>query len=600
MAGVRRAKSREMTAVGVLLALTTVLLLACGSRGASAEAGPIYVSSGSGCSDARGAAEARNAGTPVCTISRGIALAGASGAVTVRGGSYPALTLAGGSRTSWVTVSAAAGETVSLPSVAITESASWLRFEGLHISSSSGSAFSIAEGHSAHVALVGSDVRSTSGADLVPIGAGSSDVLFDGDAFTGGGEGVAWVADESTAKITNVTVRNSRFRDMGTDALRPAHFDGAVIENNDISGLSENGDHTDAMQSYAGGAHLVFRGNYVHDNANEGFFIKDGHVDDVVVQNNVFAHNSGAASQIKVYDVTGLQLINNTVWDNEANVTLSSRNSDVVIRNNIFEHLDADASVANVTQDHNLIGGTYGWKITSADVKGSPAFVDAAGGDYRLAAGSQGIDLGSSAGATTTDKACRSRYDDPKTANQGAGDVPYVDAGALEYGPGTSAADTAAPAGCAAVITPPSGGSGGSGGPGTTSGPPSGCACAGGTAPADGAGTAGCPLRVAPHGGALAVRTPRFRHGRLHVTIRASRACRLSVRGTAAWVQGGRLRSTRIVRSGRDVRPGVARRVALRLPPRAVRALRAHRRLVVRLRITAAGRTYRRTVVVRR
>jgi hypothetical protein len=609
-----------LTGIGVAVIVTT------GSHQAVAQAGPIYVDAGghgATCNDGRGAAEAQSASTPVCTIPRGIALAGAAGSVTVRGGSYPALAIAGGNRTNWVTVAAAAGETVSIPGISLTQNASWLRFQGLTVNGGSGSALRIAEGRSAHIALVNSDVRNTGGADVVALGAGTNDVLLEGDAFTGGGEGVSWVADGTTAKITNVTVRNSHFKNIGTDALRPANFDTVLIEGNEIEGLAENGDHSDALQSYAGGAHLVFRGNYVHHNASEGFFIKDGHVDDVAVVNNIFAHNTGAASPLKMYDTTGVQIINNTLWDNQANPVLSSGLSNVTIRNNIIERLDADATVANVTQDHNVLGGTYGWQVAATDVRGRPTFVNAAAGDYRLAARSVGIDVGSSIGATTTDKACRPRYDDPATANRGAGDKPFVDAGALEFGPATAATDTAVGAGC--VVTTQAGA------PPAAAPPPAPtvpaaqspaaatCPCTKGTISGGGDGTAASATAAEAAASAsaacqkaksksqrspLSVRSAHVLRGRLMVTVRAVGACRVSIGGTATWTKRGKLRRSGMARNVRSIKPNAARRIRFRLPRSARSALSAHKRVVLHLtfRVTTADGTkaYRRVVRLRR
>jgi hypothetical protein len=573
----------------VLLALLGLTALACGPQ-AHAQGGALYVDAGghgATCSDGRGAAEAQNPLTPLCTIPRAIAVAPDGGRIIVRGGSYPALDVAGGSRSTWLTIAAEAGEAVTLPSVRLRDDAGWLRFEGLRLTGP-GSPVSIAEGGSHHIAVVNSDIRNGGGGDLVSIGAGSSAVLVEGNYLSGGGEGVAWVADQTTAAITDVTVRNNHFDTIGTDALRPANFDGALVEGNEIEGVAENGDHSDALQSYAGGRNLVFRGNYVHDNNAEGFFVKDGHVDNVVLENNVFVNNRGAAAQVKLYDTTGLRIVNNTVWNNQANVVLSSGLRDVEIRNNLLEHLDADATVANVVQERNVIGGTYGWRIAPTDVRGAPAFVDAAARDYRLAPGSAGIDMATSAGAPAADKACRARWDDPAVANTGPGSPPFIDAGALERSPDSTARDTAARAGCASAAPPaapgPSGGAGG--GPGTT--PGARCTVA-----------AGAVRRAS-----LRLRSTGVRKGRLRFAVRVRRACAVRFAGTARWRAGSRARRAKLKPTVVRVRPGKVRRVALRLPKRALRAVRAHRRVTFRLRVRAsaagARHGFTRTIRIRR
>jgi hypothetical protein len=317
-----------------------------------------------------------------------------------------------------------------------------------------------------------------------------------------------------------------------------------------------------------------------------------------------------------MYDTTGVQIINNTLWDNEANTVLSSGLSNVTIRNNIMERLDSDASVANVTQDHNLLGGTYNWPVAATDVKGRPTFVNAAAGDYRLAARSLGIDLGSSAGATTTDKACRPRYDDPATPNKGAGDQPYVDAGALEFGPGSAATDTAAGVGCtqttqpgAPAPGPPTPTTPGAAPPNTAAGT---CPCAKsstGTSvtstPAEAAAAASAACQKAKvKGSALALKSARAVHGRLVMTVSAVGACRLSIGGAATWTWRGKERRRGLTPSVRSVKPGVARRIRFGLPKSARSALSTGKRIVLHLTIrvtTGDGtRTYHRVVRLRR
>ena len=48
-----------------------------------------------------------------------------------------------------------------------------------------------------------------------------------------------------------------------------------LIEGNEITGVRENGNHSDCLQTVWVGDHLVFRKNYLHDNRCQGFFVKD-------------------------------------------------------------------------------------------------------------------------------------------------------------------------------------------------------------------------------------------------------------------------------------------------------------------------------------
>lgn len=90
---------------------------------------------------------------------------------------------------------------------------------------------------------------------------------------------------------------------------------------------------------------------------------------------------------------------------------------------------------ANV--DHCLVMG--GFAGGTGNISTAPTFVDAAGGDYRLAAGSAGLDAGDSTAVPAgveLDLAGRGRLrDDPATADTGvaSGLTPVVDIGAYEF-----------------------------------------------------------------------------------------------------------------------------------------------------------------------
>lgn len=86
--------------------------------------------------------------------------------------------------------------------------------------------------------------------------------------------------------------------------------------------------------------------------------------------------------------------------------------------------------------DYCLVTG--GFFSGVGNISAAPTFVDAAGGDYRLAPGSAGIDAGDTtavAGTLTVDLAGRTRLrDDPATPDAGvtSGGLPVVDMGAFE------------------------------------------------------------------------------------------------------------------------------------------------------------------------
>lgn len=576
-AGGRGARPVASGVIAVLLAAAVLALCAC--TGQAKTHATVYVGSSAAgrCSDSRSAAQAKSPARPVCSIARAIALVGPGGTVAVHAGSYPALNLDGsGSRTGYVTVRPVGHADVRIPSIDLGGRTSWLRFRGLDLGGDSRPTFRIEEGQASHLQLVGSSVHS-GGADAVSIRSGASDLLFAHNTISsrppgahGGGNGISFssqsalpgVPDPSDPlpPIRHVVIRGNHFTSIGTDAIRPANFDGLVIENNDITGVVENGDHCDAIQVTWGGRHLVVRGNFIHDNQGQGLFIKDGQVTDATVENNVFAHNRRVGIQIQFYDTIGLKLIGNTEWDNDLHVAIRDGVRNAVVRDNIFQGFslvperssELSALRANVNADYDLIGGGVNVPRGPHDLHGRPRFVDAAHEDYRLAKGSPGIDAGTSAGAPARDKVCRARYDEPGMRNRGGGAVPFTDMGALEARPNSRAGDTASRS--------------------------SGCGGTGKSGSSD-------------HRAALSLLHARARHGRAAVALRPHAGCRLRVSGSVRWRPRGarHARSARFHAVRHAIRPGRAATVRLRLPSAARRALRHHRTLRAHLAFRVSG-----------
>jgi hypothetical protein len=117
-------------------------------------------------------------------------------------------------------------------------------------------------------------------------------------------------------------IRLNRYHDANGDGI------GALIEGNEITGVRENGNHSDCLQTVWVGDHLVFRKNYVHDNRCQGFFVKDqaSPIHGIVVEDNLMlrdnlpcaprASGCGQPSIVQIFGpYTGLKFIHNTVWD---------------------------------------------------------------------------------------------------------------------------------------------------------------------------------------------------------------------------------------------------------------------------------------------
>ena len=94
---------------------------------------------------------------------------------------------------------------------------------------------------------------------------------------------------------------------------------------------------------------------------------------------------------------------NNTLWDcGFGGLIVRGNGSGNVLVNNLIQSLSgSNLGRQFALEDFNLIGS--GSRAGAHDLSGRPRFVDAAGADYHLAAGSPGIDAGTSDGVSATD-----------------------------------------------------------------------------------------------------------------------------------------------------------------------------------------------------
>jgi hypothetical protein len=225
----------------------------------------------------------------------------------------------------------------------------------------------------------------------------------------------------TSTSITDTTVRGNRFAGpFGEDAIRLNRYHdsadadpyGILIEGNEITGVRENGNHSDCLQSVWGGDGLYFRRNYLHDNRCQGFFVKDQPeaVPNVVVANNLMLRDAapcdppssdcGPPSIVQVFGPTqGLRLTRNTIW------TPGNR-SPAVLREGPFGKIDISRNVIyrgwsdwtggfpDFVESENTVcqwEGTLPQLSHSSSRDCSPGFRRPAVDDYRLRSGKRGI-----------------------------------------------------------------------------------------------------------------------------------------------------------------------------------------------------------------
>lgn len=167
-----------------------------------------------------------------------------------------------------------------------------------------------------------------------------------------------------------------------------------TITNNEITGVYESGDHSDCLQSYAGGSGMVFSGNYEHDNLCQGFFIKDGAASNVTFSNNLFIKGLGSGDTTNLYQVANLQVRNNTIADGKG-FMLRGGGGPVKFDHNVIDSFTmTDSPWTGMTEGNNWFGQVSGYTPSSTSrVGGTPPFANASAQDYRVTDGSgRGVD----------------------------------------------------------------------------------------------------------------------------------------------------------------------------------------------------------------
>jgi len=165
----------------------------------------------------------------------------------------------------------------------------------------------------------------------ITIAAGATGVTISHNRISGGYFGVNLSSD--TTQISDTSIVGNKFvGPFGEDAIRANRYHdangdgiGLLVEGNEITGVRENGNHSDCLQAVWVGDGLYFRRNYLHDNRCQGFFIKDQHstVNSVVAEDNLFLRNDAACAQAgcgqpSVFQLfgpmSGLVIRRNTIW----------------------------------------------------------------------------------------------------------------------------------------------------------------------------------------------------------------------------------------------------------------------------------------------
>jgi hypothetical protein len=267
-----------------------------------------------------------------------------------------------------------------------------------------------------HLTLAG--FVSTSSVVIQP---GASSITVEHNRITGGGEGVDACPTEKTYCSEMRIIGNQLIGPFGEDAIHANRYHGLLVEGNEITGVRENGAHSDCLQTVWRGDHLTFRKNYLHDNRCQGFFVKDqtlstpeipgGPVEGINVEDNLFVRNKepcGApltsCGQPMYFQLvgpyTGLVMKRNTIWGDGVDSIAAFREgtgSDSLIEDNVIYRMWTDTDMSPATLLNNTVclretsaGGS--WSNPTGETKScSLSFANTATDDYRIS-GERGVD----------------------------------------------------------------------------------------------------------------------------------------------------------------------------------------------------------------
>ncbi|HEV7482614.1 MAG TPA: right-handed parallel beta-helix repeat-containing protein [Solirubrobacterales bacterium] len=255
--------------------------------------------------------------------------------------------------------------------------------------------------------------------DEIAVEPGTVGVTVSHNRVTGGYLGVD-AGPTTTTTVNDVAIVGNKFvGPFGEDAIRLNRYHdangdgvGALVADNEFTNIRENGNHSDCLQTVWVGDHLVYRGNYLHDNRCQGFFVKDQEraVVGIVIEDNLIVRNEapcapdaqgcGAPSDFQVFGpYTGLRMRRNTIWGNgaiaafqEADGTRARIEANVVYKFWTSSDLSAARFRDNTRcQRQSSEGGSWPVRVTGEVVSCSPHFLAPRLDDYRVRGG-RGVD----------------------------------------------------------------------------------------------------------------------------------------------------------------------------------------------------------------
>jgi len=397
-----------------------------------------------------------NAGTsitaPWCDLPYAAAHAAAGSTVDVRAGTYPALNLGSFAPAATVTFAGFGSEHPVMPGLTVGSTTAPLAqnvaFTGFKFTKT------VSLTHFANINLSGNEIAITPAPPTNCTGSAGTlscavhtpdgvDLSSDGSSLTLSGNyihdadlAVVIYHPTSATAFAGATIAHNRFARNGGVVMHVYDTKGWTIEGNEFADNGvwsdvDPGVHPDAIHVVGSDDGLVLDGNYVHAHAGaadgfggtltragRGFLFQPTNgasQPNVALQNNVIAGDSSDFGIRMLGGVAAPRIVNNTIWMNgtSANMGIELAGSipNVVMENNVAREFDVLSGVTFAAEDYNDIvvrksGNGFATPPPGAhDIAATPSFVSsvAPGWNFRLAAGSAGIDRASSTVAPALD-----------------------------------------------------------------------------------------------------------------------------------------------------------------------------------------------------
>jgi hypothetical protein len=313
-------------------------------------------------------------------VASAIARAPGGATICLREGTYAAIEASAVKKSPPVTVRPLPGEHAAVAGIDLIDP-SGLRFVALHLTDG----VSISPS-ATNIRFLGNDITGRGGIYLFGdyrIGKRVNNVRIEGNEIhdidysghqeTGYGYGIEGVGD-----VRHMIIRGNTIRSTASDYIQsatPVHW---VVDRNTFLGpslLADHEDHQDLWQIFGGGRDVAFTNNVArHTGTQESLLFQEGAFRKVVVENNLFDHDSRGYT-CQIYQSSGLVFSHNTIvgsrWGclfrDEADSPPGSRYR---VTNNVFADTRDGGDVS--TEGRAASWGTYDYNVSSDSSAGGP------------------------------------------------------------------------------------------------------------------------------------------------------------------------------------------------------------------------------------